>query len=319
MASRYIVCLLAFLSFLGNPLFSQSESPGALRSAARALSVGALSGIAQGAGKSDAESQVLTGLSLQIVAERIHNDAEGRAATLRLSAYWLRKAAEKGSAPAQYFLAETDLKLLSECGEMSAMLNKAASQNYSPAMTALGRLQMEGGCGFKVNYPLGLQWLRKASGAGEAEANYWIGVSYVQGRGVKTDEGEGNRWFLKGAQMGDPLSQDQIGINLAEGNGTQKSAGEAVDWFRKSAEQGYYGAACNLALHYLRGDGVAKDYVLGLMWGLIADRNAPDIGCLSEMDGREFPQPTHAQEFEATQRANEWLTVHHYPSIAAPK
>jgi len=39
----------------------------------------------------------------------------------------------------------------------------------------------------------------------------------------------------------------------------------------------------NLALHYMRGQGVPKNYIVSLMWGLIADVNATEIGCLARL------------------------------------
>lgn len=298
---------------------SQTKSPDAYRSAARALTVGELLGVAESAGQGDTESQVLMGLSLQIVAERIEYDVEGRKGMLRLSAHWFRQGAEKNFAPAQYFLAETDLRLLENCDEITPLLNKAIAQNYLPAITALGRLRVEGGCRFKEDYREGLQWLTKASEVGDAEANYLIGRAYEQGRGVAANQREATNWFKKGAELGDPSAQNSLAINLAEGNGTQRDLAQAIEWFRKSAESGNYEAACNLALHYIRGEGVAKDYVLALMWGLIADRNATEIGCLSEIDTSDLLQMSGVQESEATRKANAWLKEHHYPLTAPPK
>ena len=259
------------------------------------------------------------GLSLQLVAERIEYDVEGRTGTLRLSAHWFREAAERNFAPAQYFLAAADLKLLENCDEIAPLLNKAIAQNYPPAITALGRRYMEGGCRFKVDYREGFQWLTKASEAGDADANYWIGRAYEQGRGVAPDQKEATKWFSKGARMGDPSSQNSLAINLAEGNGTRKDTTQAIDWFRKSAEQGNDEAGCNLALHHMRGEGVEKDYVLALMWGLISGRIATKMHCLSEIDTHDMLQMSAAQESEATQGANAWLKEHHYPITAPPK
>lgn len=314
-----IFCIFAFLQISAAGTFGQNNSPNDLRSAARALTVGEMSGVAEKAGQGDAEAQLLMGLSAQLMTEHMEYDIEGRKGMLRLAAHWLREAADQNSGPAEYFLAETDLKLLENCEEILPSLNKAMAQNYLSAMTALGRRYMEGGCGFKIDYGLGIHWLTKASEAGDAGANYWIGVSYEQGRGVATDEREANKWFFEGAQIGDASSQNSLAINLAEGNGTQKDTGQAINWFRKSADQGNYEAACNLALHYMRGEGVAKDYVLALMWGLIADRNATEIGCLSEIDTRDMLQMSDAQASEATQRANAWLKEHHYPLTSPPK
>ena len=315
MGLRFAFCVLILFPFLTCGASPQAKSPDAYRSAARALTVGELFGAAE---SGDTESQLLRGLSLQLVAERV-DDAEGRTGMLRLSAHWLRQAAEKNFAPAQYFLVATDLKLLENCDEIRPLLNKAISQNYLPAVTAMGRHYMEGGCGFKEDYREGLQWLTKASEAGDAEANYRIGEAYEQGRGVATDQRESTKWFLKGGQLGDPYSQNMLAINLAEGNGTQKDTRQAIEWFRKSAEQGNDEAACNLALHYMRGEGVEKDYVLALMWGLISGQIGIGMHCLSEIDTRDLLQMSAVQESEATQRANAWLTQHHYPITAPPK
>ena len=99
---------------------------------------------------------------------------------------------------------------------------------------------------------------------------------------------------------------------MAEGIGTRKNIGESIEWFRKGAEQDNYEAACNLAIHYMRGEGVPKDNVASLMWGLIADVNATEIGCLSEIDSKDLLQMTPAQDAEATAaRVNEFETSGH--------
>jgi TPR repeat protein len=320
MRRRCTMCFLVSLMFFCRTALSQTTSPSALRSAARTLTVGELSGVAERAGQGDINSQLLVGLSLQLVAEHIEYDVQARAGTLRLSAYWLRLAAEKNSAPAEYFLAGTDLQLLEKCDELSSMLNKAILQNYAFAMTAQGRRYTEGGCGVTLDYPLGLQWLKRASEAGDAEANYWIGRLYEQGQGVRADQSEATRWFLKGAELSDPSSENSVAIYLAEGNAGKKDAEKAADWFQKSAEQGNDEAACNLALAYLRGEGVAKDYVAALTWGLVSGRLATQgMHCLSEIDTQDLLQMTTQQVSEATQRANAWLREHHYPQTAAPK
>jgi hypothetical protein len=156
--------------------------------------------------------------------------------------------------------------------------------------------------------------LKKASEAGDAEANYWIGRSYEQDHGARADQSEATRWFLRGAELGDPSSENAVAIHLIEGNGAKIDAEKALDWFRKSAEQGNDEGACNLALAYMRSEGVAKDYVAALMWGLVSGRiGATHIHCLSEIDTRDLLHMTALQQSEATQHANAWLREHHYP------
>jgi len=144
MRLRCAFCVFILFSFSTSVAGPQTKSPNAYRSAARGLSVGELFGVAESAGQGDAESQLLMGLSLQLVAERIEYDVEGRAGMLRLSARWFREAAERNFAPAQYFLVATDFSW------RTAMKSRPCStrplpKNYLPAVTALGRRYMEGG------------------------------------------------------------------------------------------------------------------------------------------------------------------------------
>ena len=95
MRLRYKICLFLSLTLSPSGVLSQTNSPDALRSAARMLTLGELSGVAERAGQGDVDSQVLMALSLRLVAGRMEYDPQGRAGTLGLSAHWLRLAAEK--------------------------------------------------------------------------------------------------------------------------------------------------------------------------------------------------------------------------------
>jgi TPR repeat protein len=258
----------------------------------------------------------MVGLTLQFYAERLTYDPGERTNLYKSSAYWFRRAAEKDSAPALHLLALADLKI-SQCDEAVKSLNKAISQNFSPSMTALGQLYVNGGC-VKPDFATGLDWLKKAAAGGDGEADSLIGDAYEQGRGVSADQTKATEWFRNGAEIGDPASQNKLAIRLAEGIGTRKNTTKAVEWFKKSAEQGNYEGACNLALHYIRGEGAPNDYTTALMWGLIADVNAFGIGCLSEIDTSELLPMTSSKVTEATNRANAWLKEHHYPPTKAP-
>ena len=325
MPPRSLLFPFIILTCVSSGAFSQTNNLSVLQSRVRALTVGELSAVAEKADSGDTDSQVLLGLSLGLLAERVRDD-KAQEAFYDSSLFWLRKAAEKGGAREQYLLAKADLglpytwhQLELNSKEASAMLKKAIAQNYAPAMTALGHWYMEGGRYLDVDYTLGMEWLNKASLAGDPEANYWIGDAYENGRGARRDQREANRWFLKGAELGDGDCQDTLAVNLAEGNGTPKDVKEAVNWFRKSAEGGNVWGTCNLGLHYMRGEGVPKDYVLSLMWGLISDGvNTGGYYCLQEIDVRPLLNLTKEQEMEATKRANAWLKEHHYPPVEAP-
>lgn len=327
MPLRNLLAFFIILTCFASGAFSQTDNLSALQSEVRGLTLAQLSAVAKRADAGDTGSQVLLGLSLDLLAEDACAesvcDNKEQEALHKPSLYWLRKAAEKGGAREQYLLAKADLglpytwdQLELNSKEASAMLKKAIAQNYAPAMTALGHWYMEGGRYLQMDYALGMEWLSKASSAGDPEANYWIGKAHAH-----SDQREANRWFLKGAELGDGDCQDALAINLAEGIGTRKDANEAVQWFRKSAEGGNYWGACNLALHYMRGEGLPKSDVLSLMWGLISDgvkKAGEGNYCMEEIDNGPFLKMTKEQRAEATARANAWLNEHHYPSIDAP-
>jgi TPR repeat protein len=145
MARRRLLWCLALLGVFATRAFSQSDSPIALRSAARAVTAGELSSVTELAKSGDSRSQLLLGLRLSLMAEQV-GDEKSQAGMYASSISWLRRAANKGSAPAEYYLADTELELtgtsswkLVDCKEVSVQLDKAISQNYASAMTELGR------------------------------------------------------------------------------------------------------------------------------------------------------------------------------------
>ena len=87
-----------------------------------------------------------------------------------------------------------------------------------------------------------VEQLRKKAEAGDAEAQYNLGVVYAYGYG-------------KG------LPQDDK---------------EAVKWYRKAADQGYAGAQYNLGQMYRIGKGVPQDYIQSYAWFNLAGANGHD-------------------------------------------
>lgn len=264
-------------------------------------------------------------MRLRLMAAQGGDEKESQAGMYASSISWLRKAANKGSAPAEYYLADTELELtgssnwnLVDCEEVSSQLSKAVSQNYAPAMTEVGRQYVgTAGCAPQTNDAVAVYWFKKAYSAGDPEAAYELGMAY-DGSGVQSDHSKADQWFLKGAKLGDASSQDALGINLAAGIGARKNVKEAAEWFRKSAEQGNAYGTCNLALDYMRGEGIAKNLVLSLEWVLISDHvNEGGILCGDEIDIRPFLKLTPAQQAEATRQANVWLRQYNYP-VAGP-
>ena len=70
----------------------------------------------------------------------------------------------------------------------------------------------------------------------------------------------------KNAEAGDAWAQYYLGMMYAKGDGVSKDGAEAVKWFRLAAEQGYANAQFNLGNSYYNGVGVPKDLVQAHVW-----------------------------------------------------
>jgi uncharacterized protein len=106
-----------------------------------------------------------------------------------------------------------------------------------------------------------LQQLIMMGTAGNAEAQFNLGVLYEQGNGVPKDYVQAVNWYRKAAEQGDTDAQLMLGLMYVAGDAVQ-----ATNWFRKAAEQGLSKAQFNLGVMYSNGDGVPKDHVQAANW-----------------------------------------------------
>ena len=102
--------------------------------------------------------------------------------------------------------------------------------------------------------------------AGDAVAQFNIGLMYRKGRGVDRDDAEAARWYRKSADQGDQDAQFNLAYLYDEGIGVPLDDAEAVRWYRRSAEQGNVDAQFNLAYMYEDGEGVPQSYAEAARW-----------------------------------------------------
>lgn len=149
------------------------------------------------------------------VQERLgicYEDGQGVTQSYKEAAYWYRKAADQGSAFAQYFLGYAY-----EYGE-------GVTQSYSDAA----------------------YWYRKAAGQGDAKAQTDLALLYANGKGVSLSYAEAVYWFRKAAEQGYKEAQHNLGIAYETGKGISQDYWQARYWYRKAADQGYSRAIENL-------------------------------------------------------------------------
>ena len=80
-------------------------------------------------------------------------------------------------------------------------LEKAAAQDYAPAMTALAAMYMFGD-GVKVNGKKAVELLTKAIELGNGEALFVRGVCSEKGIGVEKSAEDAKNWYAKAAEKG---------------------------------------------------------------------------------------------------------------------
>ena len=129
------------------------------------------------------------------------------------SLQWYRKAADFGSAQAQYYLGG-----MYEYG-------RRVPQDYGRAV----------------------QWYRQAANQGHVKAQVTLGFLYENGRGVPQDYTQAVAWYRKAAERGYAMAQFNLGTMYENGRGVAKDAALADQWYRKAAEQGYAQALQRLA------------------------------------------------------------------------
>lgn len=107
--------------------------------------------------------------------------------------------------------------------------------------------------------------MRQAEG-GDVKAQYELGLTYHEGKGVPKDDSKAVMWWQKSAVLGNAEAQQKLGVALFSGEGVPEDVTKAVEWTRKAAQQGNAKAQRNLGLLYNFGAGVPKDTENAVMW-----------------------------------------------------
>ena len=161
----------------------------------------------------------------------------------------------------------------------------------------------------------GLADLRARAEAGEAQAQYNLGLKYGAYEDGPQDAAEAVRWYRLAAAQGHPQAQFALGVMYANGEGVSNDGAEAVRWYRRAAEQGDASAQNNLGVMYTNAEGVPQDNVEVHMWlNLAASRSsgADREGSVATRD-RVAERMTPADLIEAQRRAREWHAAHQLP------
>jgi localization factor PodJL len=107
---------------------------------------------------------------------------------------------------------------------------------------------------------------RARAKAGDAAAQYDLGVLYARGDGLVQDYATAASWFRAAATQGNVAAQYNLGVLYADGLGVTGDQTAALNWYRSAADQNHPGAQFNLALAYAQGVGAKQDFAAAARW-----------------------------------------------------
>ena len=126
------------------------------------------------------------------------------------------------------------------------------------------------GDGIATNEAQAAKWLERAAEKGEPVAQYRLGTLYEHGKGVTTDTAKATHWYQAAAMQGNRKAMHNLAVAFAEGAGIKKDLAEAARWFSKAASLGLADSQFNLAVLYERGLGVPQSLLDAYKWYAIA-------------------------------------------------
>lgn len=148
-------------------------------------------------------------------------------------------------------------------------LKPRAEAGDASAQYALG-LRYPEGKGVAKDTAQAISWYRKAAEQGNASAQYKLGISYMNGEGITSDLALAMEWIHKAAEQHDAEAQQELGQVYDDlydyGLGEPKDPTKAAEWYRKAAERGLVYAQFRLGDMYSSGKGVPKDAAQAAAW-----------------------------------------------------
>ncbi|MCL2075990.1 MAG: sel1 repeat family protein [Betaproteobacteria bacterium] len=142
--------------------------------------------------------------------------------------------------------------------------------------------------------------LTQKATAGDAEAQFELGLRHDRGQGVPQDARQAVNWFQKAAEQGHADSQYLLGLFMYSGGvSVRQDVRQAVNWFQKAAEQGHAHAQHNLGYIYHTGRGMPQDIVLAYALYRLAESGGDDRAENSLEFAAEEMTPEQIEEGEA--------------------
>lgn len=148
-------------------------------------------------------------------------------------------------------------------------------------------------------------WSRAPERAATQPVAATVSAQDVASRSADADSPEAVR---KLADAGDADAQWRMGVRYHTGAGVLQDDTQAVQWFLRAAEQGHVGAQATLGAYYWAGRGVPQDLSRAYFWSALALAQG-DENSKSRLEGLAS-QMTRSQIAAARQQAEIWIRQH---------
>ncbi|MBV1706055.1 MAG: sel1 repeat family protein [Hyphomicrobiales bacterium] len=213
----------------------------------------------------------------------------------RQSAGWYRLAAEKGNTGGEF---AWGMDLINGFGTPKnidagkAWLTKAADAGNADAQYNLGILTLSHGKGTikPATFLAAATLFRKAAEGGNADAALSLGLLYQAGRGVPQDDASAAKWFLAAAKGDNAPGMVEYGLAEFKGSGVAKNEPGAARWLLKAANLGNPIAQDRIARLYAVGRALPLDRVAALKWYTLAKAAGEYDDWLAQNLGSTTPQ-----------------------------
>lgn len=116
---------------------------------------------------------------------------------------------------------------------------QAAQHKNEEAEYYLGLLYYFGD-GIKQDYGVARFWFEQSADSEYAKAQFYLGILYTFGYGVEQDYSEAFKWYQLAAKQDDPDALYNLGVMYEMGWGTDMNMCEALRLYKLSAEQGHF-------------------------------------------------------------------------------
>ena len=154
-----------------------------------------------------------------------------------------------------------------------AAVRKAAKAGNAEAQFRLG-VMYGNGDGVELDYQQARSWFEKAAAQGHENALITLAWMFANGTGVEVDEERSRNLYLQAAERGSAKAQYVVATMYRFAQyGLTKDTSRAVEWYLKAADQGMPTAQLALGKLLMEGKGVVRDDAAALQWLSLAHVN----------------------------------------------